>query len=182
MAWTTPLTAVSNAALTAAQWNASVRDNLLETPAAKFTAAGQLFVSTAANAGAARSVGANRVAGGSQTTSSASFTDLVTVGPTVTLSTGTAALVLVTAFIANNTAGQGGYMGYGVTGATTIAASAERTLRIMSGAASERARATAANWQTGLTVGSNTFTAKYSVVATGTADFDEREIAVLPLS
>jgi hypothetical protein len=29
MAWTTPLTAVANVALTAAQWNASVRDNLL---------------------------------------------------------------------------------------------------------------------------------------------------------
>jgi hypothetical protein len=28
MAWTTPLTAVANVALTAAQWNASVRDNL----------------------------------------------------------------------------------------------------------------------------------------------------------
>lgn len=183
MAWSTPLTAVSNAALTAAQWNASVRDNLLETPAAKFTAAGQMFISTAANAGAARSVGAARVSGGSQQTSSSTLGDnLTTVGPSTTLNTGTAALVLVTAFCMNTTAGQGTYMGYSVSGASTIAASADRTLRIMSGAASERSRATAANWQTGLTVGSNTFKAQYAVVATGTGDWDEREIAVLPLS
>jgi hypothetical protein len=183
MAWTTPLTATSNTALTAAQWNASVRDNLLETPAAKFTAAGQIFVSTAANAGAARSVAAGRVGGGSQQTSSATLADnLTTVGPSVTLNTGTAALVMVTAFIMNTTAGQGGYMGYNVSGASTIAATADRTLRLMSDTASVRNRATAANWQTGLTTGSNTFKAQYSVVATGTADFDEREIAVLPLS
>jgi len=183
MAWTTPLTAVSNAALTAAQWNASVRDNLLETPAAKFTAAGQLFVSTAANAGAARSIASNRVSGGTQATSSAVLGDnLTTVGPSVTVSTGATTLVLLTAFVANTTAGQGGYVAYAISGATTIAATVDRSLRIMSGAAGERARMTAANWQTGLAVGSNTFKAQYSVVASGTADFDEREIAVLPLS
>jgi len=43
MPWTTPLTAVANVALTAAQWNASVRDNL------NFLKTGQLFVSKTAD-------------------------------------------------------------------------------------------------------------------------------------
>lgn len=39
MAWTAPLTAALNGTLTAAQFNTHVRDNLLETEAAKATAA-----------------------------------------------------------------------------------------------------------------------------------------------
>jgi hypothetical protein len=182
MAWVTPGTAVTNATYTAAQHNAWVRDNLLETLVAKVTAAGQIGVSTGPNALSARGLGGSRVTGGPQTTSSAAFTDMTTVGPTVTLTTGTTALVLTTSFVMNTTAGQGGYMGYTVSGASTIAADATRALRIMSGAASERARLTAATWQTGLNAGSNTFTARYAVVASGTAEFDEREIIVLPLS
>jgi hypothetical protein len=174
---------VTSTQLTAAQWNASVRDNLLETAVGKVTASGQLVVSTGPNALAARGVAAGRVAGGSQQTTSATIADnLTTVGPSVTLTTGTSVLVLLTAFCMNTTAGQGCYMGYAVSGATTIAATAERTLRLMSSLASERNRATAAVWQTGLNAGSNTFKAQYAVVASGTADFDEREIAVLPLS
>ncbi len=51
MAWTAPITFTSGSVLTAAQLNTYLRDNLNETAPAKFTAAGQLFVSTAANAG-----------------------------------------------------------------------------------------------------------------------------------
>lgn len=50
MAWTTPLTAVSGSILTAAQWNASVRDNLNETAPAKATTADRMFVTTGPNA------------------------------------------------------------------------------------------------------------------------------------
>ncbi len=184
MAWTTPFTAVSGTQYTAAQANA-LRDNLLETLVAKVTAAGQIGVSTGPNALAARGVAASRVAGGSQTTNSTTFGDLTTTGPSVTLTTGPSVLVLLTSFIANNVAGQGGYMGYRVSGATSIAPSAERTLRIMSSIASERNRMTAAVWQTGLTPGSNTFKAEYATITTtssNVADFDEREIAVFPLS
>ena len=59
MAWSAPMTAVSGSVLTAAQFNTYVRDNLNETAPAKATAAGQIFVSTAANAIAARLVNAD---------------------------------------------------------------------------------------------------------------------------
>lgn len=185
MAWSTPMTAVSGTMYTAAQYNTYVRDNLLETGVAKVTAAGQMVISTGPQQLAARGVAANRVTGGSQQTAATSLGDnLTTVGPTVTLTTGSSVLVLLTAFIMNTTAGGGGYMGYLISGSTSIAGTFERSLRLMSGSASERSRATAAVWQTGLTPGSNTFKAQYSAVPGngGNADFDEREIAVIPLS
>jgi len=49
VAWSTPLTAVSGTVLTAAQWNASVRDNLLETSAAAVTTAGDMTRADGAN-------------------------------------------------------------------------------------------------------------------------------------
>ena len=66
MAWTTPLTAVSNTALTAAQWNASVRDNLLMTAPALATTTGRHFVSTGANTIAERAISSNSVSSGSR--------------------------------------------------------------------------------------------------------------------
>ncbi len=50
IAWTAPRTWVANDILTAAQLNAHVRDNLLETAVAKATAAGEVPYATAANA------------------------------------------------------------------------------------------------------------------------------------
>lgn len=183
MAWTTPLTAVTNAALTAAQWNASVRDNLAETAPAKATATGRLFVSTGANSIAERVPTISRVTGGAQSTSSSSFTDLTTVGPTASsVTTGTSAIFAISAFCLNTSAGQGCFMGVAVSGATTIAADPNRALRIMSGGASENSKQSYVGIFGGtLTAGSNTFQAKYSVVNTGTATFDERELLVLPL-
>lgn len=185
MAWTTLPTYTDGNVLTAAQLNA-IKDNINESAAAKVTTAGQVLVSTGPNALAARGLASNRVGGGSQTTTNAVFGDnLITVGPTVTLNTGSQALVTLTSFMANNTVGQGCYMAFAVSGATTIAATAERSLRLMSSNANERNRASAVVWQTGLNIGSNTFKAQYAVVTTTGAnvgDWDEREIAVLPLT
>lgn len=183
MAWTTLPTYTNGNVLTDAQLNA-IAANINETAAAKVTASGQLVVSTGPNTLAARSVGANRVTGGSQQTTNGTLGDnLTTVGPTVTVSTGSAVLVTLTSYIMSTTAQGGGWMGYAISGATTIAASTDRSLRLMSDVASVRSRASAVNWQTGLNVGSNTFKAQYATVtAPQVADFDEREIAVLPLS
>lgn len=49
MAWSTPFTAVDGNAFTAAQFNASVRDNLLETAPAKVTTGGALMASVGAH-------------------------------------------------------------------------------------------------------------------------------------
>jgi len=182
MAWTTPLTAVANAAFTAAQFNASVRDNLLETGPAKATTAGSIFAATGTNAIGERIPTGATVATAQSTSTTASYGDLTTVGPTLSsLTTGTKSILFLAAQIENSTAGAGGYMGFNVSGASTIAASDDRSLRVISGSAGERNRVSCVVFQTGLTGGSNTFTAKYTTPTGGTATFQYREMSVIPL-
>jgi hypothetical protein len=181
MAWSVPLTAIASTALTAAQWNASVRDNLLETAAAKATTAGGIFVATGANALAER-IPARQTNATAQTTASiTTYGDLATVGPAVTVTTGAQAIVWFGAAIGNATGGGGGLMGFAVSGASTIAASDDRAIRIMSGAAGETNRIVNLHMQIGLTPGSNTFTAKYTTPTGGTCTFQQRELGVIPL-
>lgn len=182
IAWTTLPTYSDGNVLTAAQLNA-IAANINETGPAKVTATGRILVSTGANALAQRIPSINRVVGGAQATASTTFTDLTTVGPTISsLATGTSAIYSVAAFCLNTTAGQGCYMGHTVSGASTIAADATRALRIMSGAASENSKQSYTGMHSAtLTAGNNTFTARYASVASGSATFDEREILVIPL-
>lgn len=180
MAWSVPLTAVSNATFTAAQFNASVRDNLLETAPAKATTAGSFFAATGTNAIAERIPGGATVLTAQTTATTATYGDLTTVGPAVTCVTGTSAFVFVASQIENATAGGGGNMGYAVTGASTIAASDDKALRVISGAAGERTRPGVTVRESGLTGGSNTFTAKYTTPTGNTATFQYRHLAVIP--
>ena len=175
MAWSTPMTATPNTPFTAAQWNAH-RDNMLETAPAKFTAAGQLFVSTGANAGAARAPNSNNVST-SETTAATGFTDLTTAGPTVTMTTGGKALVGVYCSVFSSGAFNS-YMGYEVSGATTQAADDAHAFLAGTGA---NLRGGFARMELGLTPGSNTFKAKYRVNG-GTSTFLDRQLWVLPLS
>jgi hypothetical protein len=178
MAWSTPLTAVANAALTAAQWNASVRDNFLETAPAKATAAGQYFVSTAANALAARTPGAATVSG-SETTTNTTYADLTTSGPNITVTTGTQALVFISSRIGNSTATATSYASWQCTGATTVAVDDRFAVEFQPEGASRNMRATAALLVTGMTPGSTTFGMRYRVTA-GTGTYGYRQISVLP--
>ena len=118
-----------------------------------------------------------------ETTTSTSYTDLATAGPAVTITTGTKALVIVNAGLYNPTSGTTASMSYAVSGATTVGAS--DTWRLLSGAWTGAnvvpwIRAGATYLATGLTAGSNTFTAKYAVSA-GTAYFRERTIVVIDM-
>lgn len=182
MAWTTPLTAVANATLTAAQWNASVRDNLLESAPAKATTAGQIFVSTAANAIAARVPTAATVMT-SETTASTTYTALATPGPAVTVTTGTQALVIISSLEANNAVGGFANASYAVSGSTTIAAgTGPSVLNYKGQTATGQDIKSLAVLQGSLTGGSNTFTMQYNAGAGGgTATFLNRHIIVFPL-
>lgn len=115
-----------------------------------------------------------------QTSSSTSYVDLATVGPSVTLETGDAAEVTIVATIGNS-AGAHCYMSFAVSGATTLAAS---DLRAFFGPVGNivtlASRFTATYMVTGLTAGDNTFTAKYRV-GTGTGTWENRTIFVRPL-
>jgi len=119
-----------------------------------------------------------------QTTTSATYTDLTTVGPQVTVTTGTSVLIMITADLGDpsNTAG---FIraAFAVSGATTRAASDNEAL-IFAGSLvggsdpiNTGSRAVVIN---GLTAGSNIFTMKYKTSA-GTASFQNRNIVVIPL-
>ena len=178
IAWSTPLTAVANTALTAAQWNASVRDNLLETVPAKATAAGRIFVSTGANAIAERRIVFDTVATG-QTTASTTYTALTTAGPTVaSITTGALAIVSITSQVNNTTDGASARHGFDVSGATTIAANDPQSALIQ--ATSSRDCSQTRTMLVTLTAGNNTFTSKYRV-SSGTGRWQDRDIVVIAL-
>ena len=180
MAWATPPTFTSGVAPTAASLNI-LRDDLNESAAAKATAAGQLFVSTGVNAIAARTPDFDFIAT-NETTTSATFVNLTTVGPTVAATTGTTALVMVGSNGSSNTAGAFFQAGYGITGATTLAASLDRATSVRSPATNYGAATTLVVYQTGLTGGSNTFQEKYCTSSGGgTASFSDRRLSVIPL-
>lgn len=179
MAWSTPLTAVSNTSLTAAQWNASVRDNLLETAPAKATLADRIFVTTGANQLAQREVPYAAV-GAIQSTANASFTNLATVGPSVTLTTGFSVIVILSCYSFNNTVGANAQMGVAVSGATTIAATSDESVTHESGAAGDLEQMSYVFGLGGLNPGVNTFTCQYLAGGGGTASFGRRRLIIFP--
>jgi hypothetical protein len=109
---------------------------------------------------------------------SLTYTDLPTAGPAVTITTGTKALVIVTAYLENDGAGQA-FMGYAVSGATTIAAT-DTTALVKYG--SGNYRMSAVSRLSSLTAGSNTFTAKYRRTTGATYGYyTNRDICVIDL-
>lgn len=185
MAWSAPMTAVAGGVVLAADFNKYVRDNLLATEAALASTVGGFFVSTGTNAIAER-VFTTAVVDANETTTSTSYTNLATVGPTVTVTTGTKALVVHGGRIGANTNTAGApstKMSWAVSGATTVAASdnyACGTVHASAGANSEVIYGSRWWLITGLNAGSNTFQAKYAV-SSGTGSFMFRSLHVLPL-
>jgi hypothetical protein len=179
MSWSAPMTAVAGATFAAAQFNQYVRDNLLECPTAKVTAAGQYAVGTATNTVAVRSLLGATIAT-SETTTSTSYTDLTSVGPAVSITTGTAAIVFLKSGIDNNTANIGTFMGFTISGASSVAANDAQAIDIAGIAAASRARIGGAFLVTGLSAGTNVFTAKYKVASASTGTFTQRDLFVAP--
>ena len=117
----------------------------------------------------------------SQTTTSTSFTDLTTAGPAVTVTTGTKAFVIISSYLYNSTDARAATMSFAVSGATTVAAADEVALEMnMTGVNKPPARMSAGYIITGLTAGSNVFTAKYRVSA-NTGTFQNRNISVIDM-
>lgn len=117
----------------------------------------------------------------SETTTSTSFTDLATVGPTVTLTTGTKALIVITSYLHNSTNSTTNFIGFEVSGATSIAPDSTRCLFLSNtstGNARPELRYSWAYILTGLTAGSNTFTLKYRCSG-GTLNAQNRILSVV---
>jgi len=179
MTWSAPMTAVAGSTFSAAQFNQYVRDNLNETAPAKATAAGQLFVSTGPNAIAAR-IPSSAFVATSQSTTSTSYTNLATVGPVVTVTTGTQAVALFSSGIDSDTANAAALASVQVSGASSVAANDNWAL-IRDGLANANILQMGDfHLFTGLTAGSNTFTMMYKA-GSNTATFVRRELLVIPL-
>lgn len=112
----------------------------------------------------------------SQTTTSTSFTDLATVGPAVTVTTGTTARVIMTAQCSCSL-NDGIYAGFAVSGASTIAADTAKSLSMVG---TNQLGMSAVRMVTGLTPGDNTFTMKYRIGYSGTGTWVNRELVVIP--
>lgn len=205
MTWNAPATATTGQNVTAAFWNAQIRDNFLETSAATVTTAGDIAFADAANSmGSRLGIGAansHLVSDGSAPVWRGIATDVdtgVSTGtPTiyasladgvqwpgfssnavaVTITTGTLALVLFKAELSNDTAGSRTLLSYVVSGATTAPASDTRNINFESGAANDIAEFGGFDLAT-LTAGSNTFSLEGRVDG-NTGTIRRPEIAVI---
>ena len=201
MAWTTPGTAVAGDVLTAAFWNLQVRDNmnsLVEAgtalPSSPVDQQSFYYIADATNGivwhlryrSASSSAYKWEYVGGpplsaeitgEQTTTSTSYTDLGTVGPSVTLPLGGDYLVTIAARMNNVTANQSAIMSYAIGASTAL--DADSITQLMNGSANgplpynfrERRK-------TGLSA--VTLTMKYRST-TSTAGFQDRFIKALPI-
>lgn len=179
MAWTAPVTFVAGNALTAAQLNTYLRDNLNETAPAKATTAGYHFVSTGVNSIAERGILKSAVTT-SESTTSTSYVNLATVGPAVTLTTGTKALMWWRAYTQNNTIDTATWMAPAITGASSITATDASAASLDGVTAANAFSIVGFHMEDGLTPGVNTFTLQYRVTA-GTGTYGFRELCVMAL-
>jgi len=119
-----------------------------------------------------------------QTTTSTSYADLATAGPSVTLTTGSEALVTISAILGQGAdSGQVIYASVAVSGASTIAASNNYSLFLNGDdfvSTSGNVSLSTTFKLTGLTPGSNTFTMKYAT-SSSTARFENRHLTVFAI-
>jgi hypothetical protein len=176
------MTAIAGAVFTAAQFNTFIRDNLMECPASKATTPGSYFTVSATNQVTERIPSAALIAT-SESTNSATYADLATPGPSVTINTSNCALIAIYSYIAADTAGNTAWMSFDVSGATTLAANDNRALSYRPGSltASSDIRTGALFYLNTLTAGSNTFTAKFRVSGAINGTYSNRRILVIPL-
>lgn len=106
-------------------------------------------------------------------------------GPVVTMTTGSAVLVEIGASLAQTTGAAWALMSFAVSGATTLAAHDDRSVNFKAGTISSvnvSHQMTYKCYVTGLTPGSNTFTAQYAFGTSGTASFTRRILIVQRLN
>lgn len=116
------------------------------------------------------------------TTTSTTYTATLTNGGTnvsVTLSTGTTALVMMSAYILSPAAGTFALVGLAVSGASTIAAGATNEVTQSTG---QYVHLTRTYVYTGLTAGTNTFTMNYRVTPSGTMTVVNRDLTVVGIA
>lgn len=123
----------------------------------------------------------------SQTTTSTSYVDLATAGPSVTVNIGASGMAFVSfaAYMSNSQSSAMDCIAVAVSGATTVAASDTDGLLWQTTGAGGVHRLGYSYLITGLNAGSNTFKLQYSVKSTGsgsgTGTFSSRYLGVVPI-
>lgn len=183
MAWTAPMTFTANTALTAAQLNTHLRDNMFEMSTAKATTAGQFFVSEGKNKITTRVPVDAHINTSETTTDGTQYVDLATPGPSVTVTTGTMAWVFWHCESTSSGVGSARGCSYKITGATERDASGIYQIRHDGqDAATQGLSSGQVDLVTTLNPGDNTFTLVYRGGAgTPTTTFRNRRIVVWPL-
>lgn len=184
MAWTTPMTFIDGAPLTAAQLNTHLRDNFLETVPAKSTnnggAGGGYFAVAGPYSLAERGIAYSEVnTGSSQSTTSTTYTDLSTVGPTVSVLTGKVAIVFYNVEFWNSARKGECAMGIEISG-KTIKEAKDDTGIVMATDGGAAIQAAGCKVFDDLEPGMNIFTMKYRA-GSETANFNRRRLLVMPL-
>lgn len=182
MSWTSPKTWVTGDILPADELNTYLRDNLLELSPNKATTAGSIFVTNNTSEIAERIVTSDYIAA-SESTSSTTYTDLSTIGPSVTVETSSQAFVFMYCHMYSNDDTNAVWMNFDVSGATTESATSRDSTALMLQASNGQRWGVSVLYQN-MTPGMNTFTAKYRCsnnTGTVTATWSNRRIAVLPL-
>ncbi len=202
MAWIAPMTAVSNTAFLSSQFNTHVRDNLLETEAAKATVEGGFFLTTGLNSIVQRKIATAYQDDLGMRELSTAYGDLHTLlsngtvitgqtpGPSVTVSTGTRAIIFLEADISHDgVTTQEAFASFQVTGASSLTNETNMNNRSImkesgTGTTLHRFRLGTVSVLNNLTPGDNIFTMKYRN-SVSTVDirawFRYRRITVIPL-
>ncbi len=179
MAWTAPFTAITGTPYTAAQFN-GFRDAMLETEVSKAQTVGGYYVTAGMNQLAERKPGSAFVDPATpDSTTSTSYTDLdTTLGPSVTVTTGTFAWVAMYASVQNNSA-VASFMSYRIDGETSQDPQDAQSIQLTNATLNAGQRLGAVIFNTGLNPGVNVFTAQYRV-SSGKGTFAVRTLAVFP--
>jgi hypothetical protein len=139
-----------------------------------------IFIKGAGGAVAALASASARVETAQELTS-ATYTDLATAGPAVTLTTGTKVLVIVSSQIYTTGSSQSGFMDFAISGATTRSATDSTAVAMTAPSAYVNEQYASRASRITVTAGSNTFTAKYRESGASQAGFQYREICVIDL-
>lgn len=203
MAWTAPRTWSAGEVVTAALLNEQIRDNFNETMCAKARTPGGFFTTDFAdnpntdddpgNSGnenvatiKERVCAAERIETAEDldtaTVGAGVFTDLTTVGPTVTVETGQQALIFMSCMMQNTGTSSQSLMSWNISGATNRVTYFDPISLMQDGAQQAGApwNFSQADHMRGLTPGVNTFTCKYRA-GSGKATFSNRFLGVFPL-
>lgn len=177
MAWSTPPKAVPESLLTADFLNTYLRDNMLETMAAKADNEGNYFGSNGVNdiqiAGYVTATATATV-----TTTSTSYVAL-TGGPSVTMTSNHHSFVVLTAEISHSSGTGQSFFSYEINGATFNPAHDQNSL-ISDGPALQQYSIIIPH-TTLVLPGTNTFTARYRGSTPGVSSFGNRSITVFTI-